>query len=261
MNDQRPGGAAERALPDISIIIPTLNEAHSIGHTLDAALRVRGRVEVIVVDGGSTDLTADVVRRHGVKLITSERGRGAQLGAGAKMARGSALWFLHADTPAIPEGAERIEEALRDGEVVGGNFSVRFDGGGHATRFLTWLYPRLRRLGLVYGDSAIFARRKIYEEVGGFRPSPIFEDVDLVRRLKKRGRFAHLPAVIVTSSRRFESRSFALTFARWSLLQALYWAGFPPRTLARLYAPVRRSTPKPECEADLPPAGEPGRSA
>lgn len=261
MNDQRPGGAAERALPDISIIIPTLNEAHSIGHTLDAALRVRGRVEVIVVDGGSTDLTADVVRRHGVKLITSERGRGAQLGAGAKIARGSTLWFLHADTHAIPEGAERIREAMRDGEVVGGNFSVRFDGEGHATRFLTWLYPRLRRLGLVYGDSAIFVRRKAYEEVGGFRAYPIFEDVDLVRRLTKRGRFAHLPDVIVTSSRRFESCSFALTFARWSLLQALYWAGVPPHTLARFYAPVRRSTPIPECEAQLPAAGEPGRSA
>jgi GT2 family glycosyltransferase len=138
---------------------------------------------------------------------------------------------------------------------------VRFDGGRRAARFLTWLYPRLRGFGLVYGDSAIFVRRKVYEDVGGFRAYPIFEDVDLVRRLKKRGRFAHLPDVVVTSARRFEGRSFALTFARWSLLQALYWAGVPPRTLARFYAPVRRSMPKPECEADLPAAGEPGQSA
>jgi GT2 family glycosyltransferase len=161
---------------------------------------------------------------------------------GAGAARAEVLLFLHADTTAPPDAAERIIEALaRDAEAVGGNFEIRFDGERRAARFLTWLYPQLRRLGLSYGDSGIFVRASVYKEVGGFEPFPIFEDLDLVRRLKRRGRLIHLPTPVVTSSRRFEGRSFALTFARWSILQMLYWIGVHPRRLARLYAPVRAS--------------------
>ena len=202
-------------------------------------MSVRRRVEVIVVDGGSSDGTVEIVRGRGVTLVTSERGRGRQMRAGACAARGEALWFLHADTQPLPESVERIVEALRDPEVVAGNFQLRFDGTRRAARFLTWLYPQLRKLGLAYGDSAIFVRREAYEQVGGFQPFPIFEDLDLVRRLRRRGCVAHLPDVVITSSRRFEGRSFALTFARWACLQALYWLGVHPHTLGRLYAPVR----------------------
>jgi GT2 family glycosyltransferase len=159
--------------------------------------------------------------------------------AGACAARGRVLWFVHADTRPSVGCAARIEEASRDPSVVAGNFDVFFDGDTRAARFLTWLYPRLRRLGLRYGDSAIFVRREAYERVGGFRAFPVFEDLDLMRRLRKAGRVAHLPAVVTTSSRRFEGRSFLLTFARWSLLQMLYWLGVSPHTLGRLYAPVR----------------------
>jgi hypothetical protein len=161
--------------------------------------------------------------------------------AGASVARGEALWFLHADTIAPAEACERICEALSDAEVVGGNFHVCFEGERWAARFLTWLYPQLRRLGLWYGDSAIFLRRETYQRIGGFKPFPIFEDLDLVRRLKVRGRMVHLPVAVKTSSRRFEGRSFALTFARWSILQGLYWAGVHPRVLNRLYAPIRNA--------------------
>ena len=230
---------AEERLPALSIIVPTLNEARSIKRTLDALLGVRGRVEVIVVDGGSLDETIEIVSGRGVKLLKSERGRGAQMHAGASAARGDVLWFVHADTQVSANCAEQIIEALRDPSVVAGNFDVRFDGERRAARFLTWLYPHLRKLGLCYGDSAIFVRREAYRKVGGFRAYPIFEDLDLVRRLRRAGRVAHLPATVITSSRRFEGRSFALTFARWSILQTLYWLGVHPRTLGRLYAQVR----------------------
>lgn len=223
----------------LSVIIPTFNERQSIGRTLDAVAALRGDAEVIVVDGGSVDGTPEIARGRGVKLITGYRGRGAQMHAGADAACGAALWFLHADTHPAPDAAERIAEALRDERVVGGNFAVCFDGNRRAARFLTWLYPQLRRLGLCYGDSAIFVRSEIYRAIGGFRPHPIFEDLDLVRRLRKRGRVAHLPAAVTTSSRRFENRSFALTFGRWAGLQVLYWLGVHPRTLGRLYAPIR----------------------
>ncbi|MDQ3255356.1 MAG: TIGR04283 family arsenosugar biosynthesis glycosyltransferase [Acidobacteriota bacterium] len=239
MNDRRKNLSPEEQPPALSIIIPTFNEAPVINQTLDAVMSIRGRVEVIVVDGGSFDGMVEIVRGRGVRVITSERGRGAQMHAGACAAHGAALWFLHADTHPSSESAERIIEALRDPQVVAGNFNVRFEGTRRAARFLTWLYPQLRKLGLAYGDSAIFVRRGAYEQVGGFQPFPIFEDLDLVRRLRRRGRIAHLPTFITTSSRRFEDRSFTLTFGRWALLQMLYWLGVHPRTLGRLYAPIR----------------------
>lgn len=226
-------GGAPR--PSLSIIIPTLDEARSIAATLDAVEAVRGFVEVIVADGGSTDGTLEIVKSRGVRVVECARGRGQQLRAGAAAARGDALWFLHADTTPPHDAAEQISAALDEADVAGGNFHVRFDGERKSARFLTWLYPRLRRLGLCYGDSGIFARRASYERVGGFNHFPIFEDLDLVRRLRRAGRVVHLPATVVTSSRRFEGRSFALTFARWSLLQTLYWLGVHPRRLARLY--------------------------
>ncbi|MBC7929120.1 MAG: hypothetical protein H7Z38_00970, partial [Rubrivivax sp.] len=154
---------------------------------------------------------------------------------GACAARGDALWFLHADTTPPADAAELIGEALSDARVIGGNFRVLFGGERAAARFLTWLYPQLRMLGLCYGDSGIFVRRDVYERVGGFKPFPIFEDLDLVRRLRRAGRMAHVPATVTTSSRRFEGRSFAVTFARWSALQTLYWLGVHPRRLGRMY--------------------------
>jgi rSAM/selenodomain-associated transferase 2 len=223
----------------VSVVIPTLNEAHSIGATLGALELVRGKLETIVVDGGSTDETVEIARAHGACVVNSARGRGAQMHAGACAAKGQALWFLHADTHAPADAAEQIQEALSDARNAGGNFQIRFDGERRAARFLTWLYPQLRRLGLAYGDSALFMRREAYERAGGFKPLPVFEDLELLRALRRVGRVVCVPSTVVTSSRRFEGRSFALTFARWSFMQALYWAGVSPQTLGRFYAPIR----------------------
>ncbi len=223
----------------ISIIVPALNEAHSIGATLDAVSRLSVRAEVIVVDGGSEDDTREIAAGYGAQIIGSARGRGAQMHSGACAAQGSVFWFLHADT-IVPAGAIKlIVEALRDPKVVVGNFDVRFDGKGGAARLMTWLYPQLRRLGLCYGDSAIFVRREAYEQAGGFKSLPIFEDLDLLRGLRKLGRMVHVPGTVVTSSRRFEGRSFVLMFGRWVAMQVLFWLGVRPRMLGRFYAPVR----------------------
>jgi rSAM/selenodomain-associated transferase 2 len=225
----------------LSIIIPSFNEAASIDQLLAAIAKISEPVEVMVVDGGSNDETIPIARERGVRLITSERGRGVQMHAGACEARGEVLWFLHADTQPPADGAQHIAKALRDPHVVSGNFNVSFDSGRFAARFLTRLYRQLRRLGLCYGDSAIFVRRETYERAGGFKPFPIFEDLDLVRRLRKYGRMVNLPASVITSSRRFDDRSFVLTFARWTFLQVLYWTGINPRTLGKLYEPIRRT--------------------
>lgn len=225
--------------PDLSIIIPTLNESRAIGATLDSLAELRGTIEFLVVDGGSDDDTVTQAERRGVRVITASRGRGSQMHAGAKEARADALWFLHADTHAPRDSVERILECLRDPRIAGGNFMLLFDGGSRAARFLTWFYVHIRKIGLCYGDSGFFVRRSAYEAAGGFRPYPIFEDLDLVCRLRRVGKFVRLPARIVTSSRRFERRSFTLVFLRWCLLQVLYWLGVSPVILGRLYQPVR----------------------
>ena len=156
---------------------------------------------------------------------------------GACLALGDVFWFLHADTIVPKESANLIVAALADPEVVGGNFDVHFSGAGWAASFMTWLYPQLRRLGLCYGDSAMFVRREAYFRIGGFKALPIFEDLDLLRELRRIGKFVHLPPTVITSSRRFEERSFVATFTRWVFLQLLYWLGVSPSRLGRFYAP------------------------
>jgi rSAM/selenodomain-associated transferase 2 len=225
--------------PTLSIIIPVFNEADTIGATLDCVSQLAGHVEIITVDGGSDDDTAGIARERAAKVVASPRGRGVQMHTGACAAEGDVFWFLHADTIVPTDSAERLLEVLQDPRVIAGNFDIRFDGRGLAPRFMTWLYPKLRRLGLCYGDSAIFVRRAAYEQVGGFKSFPIFEDLDLLRRLRNFGDISHVPAAVVTSSRRFQGPGFAFTFVRWMALQALYSLGIQPTTLGRLYAPVR----------------------
>jgi rSAM/selenodomain-associated transferase 2 len=229
---------------EISVIIPTYNEETTVVKALDALERLVNVSEVVVVDGGSTDSTCAIVEEYRglkpLKLIKlDEPNRGRQLDEGTRHANGDVYWFLHADTRPVQGCARHIKSVLRYSEVIGGNFEIQFDGRSRWARFLTWLYPHLRSIGLVYGDSAFFVSREAYEKIGGFRPYGVFEDLDLFHRLRRLGRFMHLKQHVVTSSRRFQSRSFLLTFARWSLYQGLYWAGIPPRILARYYFPVR----------------------
>lgn len=230
----KPEGT-ELSPPAISVIIPVLNESRNIGRVLGVLANASEAGEILVVDGGSRDGTAAIARENGARVISSRPGRGVQMTAGAAEASGETLWFLHADTEPAPTCAASIAIAMKDPEVVGGNCAIRFDGQQRSARFLSWLYPHLRKIGLLYGDSGIFVRRAAYEACGGFRPYPIFEDLDLVRRIRKQGKLAHVAASVTTSSRRFESRSFTMTFAFWSSLQALYWCGVPPERLGRMY--------------------------
>ena len=228
----------------ISVIIPTLNEELSIVKTLDAVSRLVNISEIIVVDGGSSDKTCELVENYPgkkeIKLIKNESAnRGTQLDVGAKHASGEVLWFIHADTRPVQGCGKQITELMRYDEIVGGNFEIVFDGEGRWARFLTWLYPQLRSIGLVYGDSAMFARSEVFQKIGGFRDLPLFEDVDLYKRLKKRGEFAHINLPVTTSSRRFENRSFLWVFAKWSFFQGLYWLGVPPRAFAKRYKAIR----------------------
>ncbi|MCY7376715.1 MAG: TIGR04283 family arsenosugar biosynthesis glycosyltransferase [Pyrinomonadaceae bacterium] len=225
--------------PEISIVIPTLNEEFSIRQTLDSLVVFGENIEIIVVDGGSGDATLAIAESYDVKILRSLRGRGTQLQIGGRAATGDVLWFLHADTIPAPDCVRQMKQILQNKNVVGGNFTIRFDGESSAAKFLTRLYPNLRKLGLIYGDSAIFVRRDVYKKIGGFQPFPIFEDLDFIERLRKAGDIITLSAVVTTSSRRFENKSFVLTFARWTILQILYWFGVSPETLIKIYFPKK----------------------
>ncbi len=224
----------------ISVIIPTLNEAESLKRTIEAVKTLDKHIEIMVVDGGSNDSTIEIAKSCNVEIIHSERGRGSQLRTGADAVNGEILWFLHADTIPAVETIEQMKTALENPQTVGGNFTICFDGDSNSARFMTWLYPNLRKIGLLYGDSAIFVRRENYIKIGGFKSLSLFEDLDFVNRLKRTGKLAYLPAKVTTSSRRFENRSFILTFLRWVIFQVLYWLGVSPNWLAKRYYPIRK---------------------
>lgn len=230
---------------EISVIIPTYNEELSIAKTLEALSRLINISEVIVVDGGSSDLTAKFVKNYtqvkNLRLVQmDEPNRGKQLHEGTKYAKGDIFWFVHADTRPQQGCGRQIKGVMKYSAVVGGNFEVIFEGQSRAAKFMTWLYPYLRSWGLVYGDSAFFIRREVYEKIGGFKSIGAFEDLDMYHRLRKQGRFYHLSQSVTSSARRFENSFFPLTFARWSFLQMLYWFKFPPEKLAKYYLPVRK---------------------
>lgn len=228
----------------LSVIIPTFNEELTIQKTLDALSRLVNVDEIVIVDGGSADQTIEIIKSFTInkplKLIKlAEANRGQQMHEGARQATGEIFWFLHADTRPVQGCGRQIKQYMRYAEIVGGNFRIVFDGATRWAKFLTWLYPQLRSIGLVYGDSAMFVRRETYEKIKGFKSLPLFEDVDLYKRLLKKGRFVHVNLTITTSSRRFQNRSFIWTFTRWSIFQGLYWLGVPPRLLAKGYKQIR----------------------
>src|SRR5262249_6600003 len=155
---------------------PALNEATTIPDLATSLGCLQGEIEVIVCDGASSDKTVEIARRLGLNVIEAPRGRGRQMNAGAKLAQGDTLLFLHADTR-LPENAlALIADALADEKVCGGNFSLTFAGGTWGARLLTRIYPFLRLGGLCYGDSAIFVRRDVFESLRGYRDYQIFED-------------------------------------------------------------------------------------
>src|SRR4028118_1807561 len=210
----------------LSVVTPTLNEASRISFLLERLKRTPGIEEIIVVDGGSTDGTPELVCPP-VRLVRSRAGRGIQLSAGAKAASGDVLLFLHADVLPPPDVAFQIRSAV-EARYIGGNFRLAYSGGDLLGRCLEALAPFYRRLGRYYGDSGIFVRRDVYERLGGFPKIPAMEDVVFVRRMEEAGETACLPGPIVCSQRRWKGRPLR-TLAPWGFLRVGFDRGPGPR--------------------------------
>ena len=226
----------------ISVVIPTLDAEATLVASLAPLVSgvAEGLVrEAVVADGGSTDATREIADAAGCRVISVARGRGAQLAAGAAAARSPWLLFLHADT-VLDEGWRRevrsfIEGADRQGGEAAASFSFALDDFGARARSLeAAAMARCKLFGLPYGDQGLLISRRLYERLGGFRPLPLMEDVDLVRRIGRR-RLTLLRTRAVTSAARYRRDGYASRAARNAVCLGLYFAGVPPARIARLY--------------------------
>lgn len=217
----------------LSLIIPTFDEEERIGACLRSVAPLDA--EVIVVDGGSRDATVAIAADHGARTITTRRGRGAQLRAGAEAATGANLFFLHADSVLAPEAIPAIERAVVDPCFTVGKLRLRFD----TPHPLYALYARLARIESFwtsFGDQGIVIRRDLYELLGGFPDWPLLEDVELLRRARRAGGIRLIPADIVTSARRFRRHGIVRQQILNGVVLTRYLLGTSPEELEALYA-------------------------
>lgn len=234
------GPSADAALPEVSVVIPTLNEADAIAHAVERALALRPR-EVVVADGGSDDGTAEIARRAGAVVVVGERGRGPQLNTGANAADGGVLLFLHADTFLASAAVRHLRRAIDDPAVVWGAFRQRIDARGWRYRALeagnAW---RARWLGAPYGDQGMFVRSEAFDAAGRFPDQPLMEDLHLACRLRRQSGPVLLAGPLHTSARRWQRNGVVWQTAKNWAFVAMWTAGVSPVRLARWYRPHNR---------------------
>ncbi|QPJ66286.1 MAG: glycosyltransferase [Candidatus Nitrohelix vancouverensis] len=224
---------------NVSIIIPAYNEAGVLEQTLSRIRRLNPH-EIIVIDGGSDDATRSIAEREGAKITSSPSGRALQMNAGAQIAGGEILLFLHADSAVTPEGFQKMIAAMNNDSVLGGAFSLRIDSPKWALRLISKLATlRSRYFHLVYGDQAIFVRKSIFDQMQGFATLPICEDIEFYLRLRKQGRTILLQETALTSARRWNQEGIFYTTARNILIAGLFLMGFSPRILSQWYLSIR----------------------
>ncbi|MFN3740557.1 MAG: TIGR04283 family arsenosugar biosynthesis glycosyltransferase [Thermodesulfovibrionales bacterium] len=233
----------------LSVIIPALNEEGYIKVAIESARKLNP-LEIIVVDGGSTDRTKEIAEREGAIVIESPMGRGTQLNRGASVAKGDILLFLHADS-VIPERVD-IRKHINNGQA-GGFFRLGFDDPSISIRLVEFFANlRARLFSLPYGDQAIFIKKEVFERIGGFKEYPFLEDLELVRRLKGFVRLKSLPDKVIVSSRRLKKGypfSPILVSLRNVLIALLFLLGMSPYRLQRFY---KSGSPHPSQTAGFP---------
>ena len=240
-----PESVERAASLTLGVIIPVFNEAACLEQCLSEILRRHDFDEIIVVDGGSTDASVEIVcklmsfgapdARAVPCLFQAARGRAKQLHAGAQAAATDVLLFLHADTALPPDAIQQIGHAIRCGHLWG-RFEVQLSGRNFLLRIVERLMNwRSAFSGIVTGDQAMFVRRDVYRLLGGFAPMALMEDIEFSGRLKWLAQPARLPGPVITSSQRWEQHGVIRTILLMWNLRFLYWLGVSPERLARWY--------------------------
>jgi hypothetical protein len=235
----------------LSLIVPIRNEPPESAARF-ARFAGRGDVELVVADGGGSADAAARFAALGARVVAAEGSRGRALGRAAEASGGEILLFFHADATPPENAPEAAAEALSAGAVAGA-FALAYEDATPALRWIAWWANlRARALGLAFGDQGLFCRRTDYARAGGFRDLPIAEDLDLVRRLARLGRFVIRPERTNASPRRFRDAGTLRQVLRDWRVEAGWFAGVPPETLARWYrggdAPGGRATSPPRRE-------------
>ncbi|MGZ8144025.1 MAG: TIGR04283 family arsenosugar biosynthesis glycosyltransferase [Methylosarcina sp.] len=218
-----------------SVIVPTLNEEHSILACLSALQALRDRCEIIVVDGGSSDKTRIIAEDWADRLILSEKGRARQMNTGARAATGDVLIFLHADT-FLPENAPDLiqQQVERNGEW--GRFDVQLSGDHFMFKIIGQLMNwRSRLTGIATGDQALFVTKKAFISAGGYPEIALMEDIAFSKALKNTGPPVCLKARVISSSRKWQQEGIVKTIALMWSLRLQYFFGADPDTLAQRY--------------------------
>jgi rSAM/selenodomain-associated transferase 2 len=222
--------------PFVSVIVPVLNEAQLLRKFLRQVRTLGPELEIIVVDGGSSDETVPIAQSLADRVIAAPRGRASQMNAGAALATGEVLWFLHADSLVAANSVERIKSVLSDAGNAGGCFSLRYP----RREFIYRVSDSLGNLGVkvfgfALGDHGIFCRRAAFVRSGGYPAEPILEDAEFYRRLKRLQGMVQLRDIIVSNPRTFEGSGRYRTTAVYFFILLLYVVGVPIRRLNAIY--------------------------
>lgn len=220
----------------ISVIIPVFNEAAHIDRTL-TRVQDGNNVEIIVVDGGSSDQTQAIASARGVQVIESPtKGRAYQMNHGAQLATGEILLFVHGDTILPLKYDTRIRETMADSNIIAGAFSLKIEGNQQSLRWVeTMVNWRSRYLSLPYGDQGIFLKTTTFRAINGFPYLPIMEDFEFISQLKKLGKIQIIPQPVITSGRRWQKLGVFKTTLINQLVILGYYLGVKPEKLAQFY--------------------------
>jgi rSAM/selenodomain-associated transferase 2 len=236
--------------PTCSVIIPILNEATLIRELVAQLVTVRGITDIIVVDGGSSDGTLEILEKFmagaarspspvTVRVTTGEPGRAHQMNRGAALSTAEILVFLHADTRLPADALKWLTTAHRS-DRVWGRFDVDFDTHNWAMRVIAWFMNHRSALtGIATGDQAIFVRRHSFEQIGGYPQIPLMEDIAMSKQLKRVTKPYRIRTPVITAARRWQANGVLTTIGRMWYNRLLYWVGVSPSRLAARYRHVR----------------------
>ncbi|WP_420870570.1 TIGR04283 family arsenosugar biosynthesis glycosyltransferase [Mariprofundus ferrooxydans] len=223
----------------IAVVVPVLNEQALLPALLER-LHALPADEVVIVDGGSTDGTCQMLENSTIRWISSAAGRANQMNAGASVTDADILLFIHSDTEINSSCFTAVKRAMQDAATVAGRFDIRFSGGHPLLRMIAWFINTRSRLTLIStGDQCLFVRRSHFEATGGFPSQPLMEDIEFTKRLKRQGHIACLREQVTTSSRRWETHGILKTILLMWRLRLLYFFGVPAGDLASMYRQVR----------------------